>query len=288
MDLVAADRAGVDEVLERLGTSREGLSHDEAARRLLVFGRNALRSHGARPWTVLVRQLHNPLLLLLVGAAVVSAATGGRIDAGVIGVIVALSVGLGFVNEYRSERAVEALHSQIRHDATVLRDGQPQVTDVVSLVPGDIVDLKVGDIVPADLRLIDVNDLECDEAVLTGESTPAEKQVADLPAARGTDEFATCAFMGTVVRRGSATGVVVQTGPSTAFGKIAVQLSEQPVPTAFQVGLHRFSSMVVRVAGVLTVGIFVTNLASTGHFSKRCCSRSPSPSDSPPSCFRRS
>ncbi|MGV8977825.1 MAG: magnesium-translocating P-type ATPase [Cellulomonas sp.] len=260
MDLLAADALGADEVLGQLDTRIGGLTSTEARDRLVTFGPNALRSHGARPWTVLARQLHNPLLVLLVGAALVSAVTGDRIDAGVIGVIVALSVGLGFFNEYRSEKAVEALHGQIHHDATVLRDGRPVLVDVVQLVPGDVVMVKVGDVVPADLRLAVATELECDEGVLTGESMPAVKQIEAVTGTHGAQDLASCAFMGTIVRAGAGTGVVVQTGRATAFGQIAVGLGQDQAQTAFQLGLRRFSVMLVRVAGVLTVGIFVVNL----------------------------
>jgi E1-E2 ATPase len=116
------------------------------------------------------RQFRSFLLLLLRSAAVISAAVGETTEAGIILTIVGLSVGLGFVNEFRSEKAVEALHSQIRRTALVERDGRAHQVDVVELVPGDVVRLRVGDIVPADLRLLETSGLECDESVLTGES----------------------------------------------------------------------------------------------------------------------
>jgi len=248
-------RRSTADVLRALDTSIEGLSSEEARRRLLQYGPNALRSHGARRWAVLSRQLRNPLLLLLLAAAAVSGATGDPTDALIIAVIVGLSVGLGFFNEYRSEKAVEALHSQIRQNALVIRDGSPRSVDVVELVPGDIVRIRVGDIIPADIRLLDVTELECDEAVLTGESMPVEKSVT--PVERGAGS---CGLMGTIVKEGSAVGVVVRTGTGTEFGAIAVGLGERHSETAFQVGLRKFSFLLVRVAGVLTVSIFVINL----------------------------
>ena len=251
---VAACQSTAD-VLDALGTSLEGLSSDEARRRLAQYGPNALRSHGARGWAVLGRQLRNPLLLLLLAAAAVSGATGDPTDASIIAVIVTLSVGLGFFNEYRSEKAVEALHSQIRQNALVTRDGTPRPVDVVELVPGDIVRLRVGDIIPADVRLLEVTELECDEAVLTGESMPVEKSAASV-----TQGVGSCGLMGTIVKEGSAVGVVVRTGTGTEFGAIAVGLGERHSETAFQLGLRKFSYLLVRVAGVLTVSIFVINL----------------------------
>ncbi len=194
-------------MLGRLGSGERGLTGEEARRRLDEFGPNVLRSHGARPWSVLVRQLRSFLLVLLVSAAVVSAAVGETTAAGIILTIVALSVGLGFVNEYRSEKAVEALHSQIRRSALVERDRQAQQVDVVALVPGDVVRLGVGDIVPVDLRLLEANGLECDESVMTGESAAAAKTAAP---GRGDSplDLPSCAFMGTVVpqRRGPRSG----------------------------------------------------------------------------------
>ena len=247
--LSAADALGA------LESAPTGLTHDEAERRLGVYGPNALRSHAVRAWSVLVRQLRNPLLLLLLAAAAVAGVTGDPTDAGIIAVIVSLSVGLGFFNEYRSEQAVAALHAQIRHTALVVRDGAPQRVDVVALVPGDVVRLSVGDVVPADVRLLETTDLDCDEAVLTGESMPVDKTSDPAPHERS------CALMGTVVREGAATGVVVRTGMQTAFGRIAVGLGERAGETAFQAGLRQFSFLLVRVAGVLTVSIFVINIA---------------------------
>ncbi len=238
-----------------LESATDGLSPAEATRRLAEYGPNALRTHTVRAWSVLARQLRNPLLLLLLAAAAVSGLTGDPTDAVIIAVIVSLSVGLGFVNEFRSEQAVAALHAQIRHTALVVRGGVPQRVDVVSIVPGDIVQLSVGDIVPADVRLLEATELECDEAVLTGESLPVDKSCD--PAAHEKS----CALMGTIVREGTARGVVVRTGMQTAFGKIAAGLGERPGETAFQIGLRKFSFLLVRVAGVLTVSIFVINIA---------------------------
>jgi Mg2+-importing ATPase len=260
LDLAAAAVLEPDAVLSRLGSGEQGLTGKEARRRLDEFGPNVLRSHGARFWSVLARQFRSFLLVLLVSAAVVSAAVGETTAAGIILTIVALSVGLGFVNEYRSEKAVEALHSQIRRTALVERDRQAQQVDVVALVPGDVVRLGVGDIVPADLRLLEANGLECDESVLTGESTAAAKTAAP---GRGDSplDLPSCAFMGTVVHSGEGRAVVVQTGPRTAFGGIALRLGERHEQTAFQRGLQDYSRMLVVITGVLAASIFVLNAA---------------------------
>ena len=128
------------------------------------------------------------------------------------------------------------------------------------LVPGDVVALRVGDLVPADVRLMEANQLECDEGVLTGESMPAAKTVKPTSSDSAVD-LPSCAFMGTVVHQGSGEAVVVATGSATAFGKIAVGLGERQAETAFQVGLRDFSKLLVRVAAVLTISIFVINVA---------------------------
>src|SRR6266540_2758819 len=175
--------------------------------------------------------------------------------------MVGLSVGLGFVNEYRSELAVAALHAGIRHQALVWRDGSQQRLDVRDLVPGDVVALRVGDLVPADLRLLEADQLECDEAVLTGEPIPAVKTADPVLASDSTVDLPSCAFMGTVVHQGAGRGVVVATGSATAFGKIAAGLAERQAETGFQAGLRGFSKLLVKIAAVLTTSIFVINLA---------------------------
>ncbi len=199
LSLAEAAAAEAARVLESLGSSPTGLSEEEARRRLRQVGPNAVRSHGARPLAVLARQLNSPLLLLLVAAALVSIVVGEHADAGIILAIVGLSVGLGFVNEYRSERAIEALHERIRHTALTLRDGRAVAVDVTELVPGDLVRLGVGDVVPADLRLLEADGLQCDEAVLTGEPVPEAKTAKPSPTT-GPLDLPSCALMGTVVQ----------------------------------------------------------------------------------------
>jgi Mg2+-importing ATPase len=249
------------EVLAELGTSAErGLSGADVARLQRQFGLNAVSSHQARFPPVLWHQLRSPLLGLLMTAAVASYFVGERHDAVIIGVIVAVSVGLGLVNEYRAEKAAQALHSQLRHDVVVLRDGRAASVDVAELVPGDVVELRLGVLVPADLRLIEVTGLECEESLLTGESLPVEKGTAAVPAGTPLAELSGCALMGTVVHAGSGQGVVVATGAQTEFGGIAAGLATHQTNTEFQVGLNRFSLLLVYVAGALTTSIFVINV----------------------------
>jgi Mg2+-importing ATPase len=254
-----AARMETGDVLAALASSEHGLTSAEVERRRAEHGANTLPTRRPTAATIALRQLRNPLLLLLTAAAVVSALTGELVDSVIIMTIVVGSTGLGFVNEYRSEQAVAALHAQLSHRAVVWRDEQRHTVDVRELVPGDVVDLSIGDLVPADVRLLSASGLECEEAVLTGESTAARK-TADPTAGSTSADLRSCAFMGTVVRQGSATAVVVATGERTMLGQIATGLTEQQVETGFQRGLRSFSTMLVAVAGTLTAAILVINL----------------------------
>jgi Mg2+-importing ATPase len=260
--LQSAAMMQTDAVLDALGSSPRGLSSEEAGRRLRAVGPNALVSHGARPLRILLNQFHNPLLILLICTAVVSAFVGEKTDAIIILTIIAMSVGLGFVNEYRSAQAVEELHSQLRHNSLTLRDGEPVTVDVTTLelVPGDVVQLSVGDVVPADLRLLRADSLECDESVLTGESLAVEKQADPCAATESPLALPSCASMATVVQDGSGEAVVVSTGGATEFGAIAGRLGEAQPETGFQAGLRSYSKMLVTVTLIMAVVILVVNL----------------------------
>ncbi|MEO8887845.1 MAG: magnesium-translocating P-type ATPase [Jatrophihabitantaceae bacterium] len=259
--IVSGAVTDADDLLRELDvTAESGLSDEEVLRRQVTWGSNAVSSHRARLFPVLWHQLRSPLLALLLTAAVASYFVGERGSAVIIGVIVALSIGLGFVNEYRAERAAEALHDQIHHETVVLRGGRLSSVDVTALVPGDLVDLRLGDIVPADLRLLATAGLECDESVLTGESMPVAKSPDTAAIGTPLAELSDCALMGTVVNAGSGRGVVVATGARTEFGHIAAGLSTHQLDTEFQIGLRRFSLLLVYVAGTLTTSIFALNV----------------------------
>lgn len=244
------------DVLRRLGTTSEGLSNAEARHRLDRYGPNSVRTHRVSAVAVLVRQFKNAVLGLLAATAVVSYFLGDSTQALIIGLILAVGVGLGFVNEYRAERATAALHSRVRHEAVLRRDGRLVRVDVNALVPGDVVELELGQVVPADIRLLHSNGLECNESILTGESTPVLKTADPVTS----DGSATLAFMGTVVSAGEATGVVYATGGDAQFGRIAAGLGERHPETDFQAGLRRFSYLLLRVALTLTIVIVVINL----------------------------
>lgn len=257
---LAAARS-VNEVVKGLQTGPAGLTSAEAAARLATYGPNAVRTHHVSAWSVLATQLRSPLLLLLGATAVLSAFFSEAADAVIIGVILAGSVGLGFVNEYRAALAAQSLHSQLRHKCTVMRDDRALQVDVADLVPGDVVALELGQVVPADIRLTATTNLECDESAITGESAAVGKAVDPVVAGATLADLTSCALMGTVVRAGSGRGVVVATGSSAEFGQVALGLGIREPQTEFQRGLWGFSLLLVRVAAALTVGIFGVNLA---------------------------
>ena len=259
--VAAAAALPADAVLRDLGSSTAGIGSAEARLRLARCGPNAVRTSEVRPLAVLGRQLRSPLLLLLALTAVVSAFLREAGDAVILGIILVASTGLGFVNEYRAERAAAALHDQVRHTCVLVRDGRPEQVDVVDLVPGDVVDLRLGEVVPADLRLLATAGLACDESVLTGESAPVVKGLAPVGPGAPLAELTCCALMGTIVHAGSGRGVVVSTADRTEFGRIARGLAEREPESAFQVGLTQFSRLLVQVAAVLTTGILVVNVA---------------------------
>ncbi|MEO8222495.1 MAG: HAD-IC family P-type ATPase, partial [Specibacter sp.] len=258
--ITGATHLSVEQVLVELGSSDSGLGRVEAARRLSAVGPNALRTHNASPWLVLGRQLRSPILILLIVTAGLSLFLGDATNSVVIAVILVVSVGLGFSNEFRAELAAQALHSRVTHTVVALRDGTPCQIDVVDLVPGDVVHLGLGAIIPADIRLLSAQGLQCDESILTGESLPVDKDTAPIVAVVSLGEMANCLFMGTVVQSGSCTGVVVATGGRAEFGKIALGLGERQPQTEFQNGLKRFSFLLLQVAVALTTLIFIANL----------------------------
>ncbi len=246
--------------LDALGAHNDGLTEDESLERREQFGRNELGTKGRAALAVLAQQFKSPLLGLLLAAAAVSIGVGERTDGGIILAIVFLSVGLGFFNEYRSERTLAALSERTGRRATVLREGKAVEVAAAELVPGDVCLLQAGDVVPADLRLLEANELTVEEAALTGEPYPAEKVTAATENGSG-EIHADCAYSGTVVRSGRGVGVVGATGAATRLGQVAGGLSEHQPPTAFQRGLNSFAGLLAKVTLVLTVFIFVANAA---------------------------
>jgi P-type Mg2+ transporter len=246
-------------VLAELGCTRDGLTSADAAERLGRAGPNELVSSRRTALSVLLAQLRSPLLGLLLVAASVSIAVGEVIGGSIIVAIMALSVALGFANEYRSEQTLATLRNRTGRRATVLRDGSAGEIPAAELTPGDVCLLQTGDVVPADLRLLQAAELTIDEAALTGEAFPAEKEAAAHYTPGAVHD--NCAYLGTVVRSGRGTGVVALTGMATRLGSVAGGLQERQPPTAFQRGLTSFAGLLSKVTAVLTVFIFIANAA---------------------------
>ncbi len=252
----------LEQLLVRLGATPQGLASAEAENRLRQFGPNSLaRESRFAPVAEILRLFLNPLVLILLGAAIVSAVTGERVSAGIIIAIVLLSVAVNFYQSFQARRAVEELRSQVAAKASVVRDGRERELPIADLVPGDIIRLNAGDLVPADARLVEEKDLQVRESALTGESLPVEKEVADLAVGSASiSEAANSVFLGTTVQTGLATAVVARTGAATAFGAIAARLSQRPPETEFDRGIHRFGMMVTRVIILLVIFVFVVNV----------------------------
>jgi Mg2+-importing ATPase len=253
----------LQQVMERLHASLKGLTTDEAQRRLAEVGPNEPAQH--RRGTVLKELLYflaNPLVVILLVASLVSAVLGEPINASIIALMVLLSVLLNFVQTYRSQRAAERLREEVAPTASVLRDGQWIELRRRDLVPGDVVRLAAGDRVPGDARLLETRDLHIQQAALTGESLPVEKEALDLPAnTRQLAEARNTVFLGTSVVSGTATALVVATGPRTAFGDIAQQLSTAPPETEFQRGIWRFALLIMRTVVFLVLFVLLASFA---------------------------
>ncbi len=265
-------RQDEDAVLAALASRADGLGEDEAAARLRRHGPNAVchqARRGVLPRFLLL--LASPLSLLLLALAVVNFLTGETWSGSVIAIMVVLSSLLSFVQEHRSDRAAEQLRSMVRTTTTVLRGGAggapPRELPLAELVPGDIVLLSAGAIVPADLRLLSCRDLFVSQSALTGESMPVEKQALALPlkadgsegAAPAALDLPNIAYMGSTVVSGSARGVVVASGDATSFGQIAADLSGQRELTSFDRGVNKFVWLMMRVMLVMVPLVFLLN-----------------------------
>jgi Ca2+-transporting ATPase len=253
-----------EEALQKLGVTPAGLSPTEAAERLRRFGPNTLREEkGVSAWQILLGQFKNFLILLLIGATGLSLLLGHTLDATVIFSIVIVSALLGFYQEFRAERAMQALKAMTSPTASVLRGGQPVEVASADVVPGDVVVLRAGDRVPADTRLLEAVNLRTDEASLTGESTAVEKDAdARLGPEAGIGDRRNMVFAGTAVTYGRGQGVVTSTGMQTEFGRIARMLQEveeEPSPLAVKmdyIGKRLGTACLGVSAAVVALGIF--------------------------------
>jgi len=236
----------ISEVLISLDSKREGLSHGEAQRRLAQFGPNELaEKKKISPWVIFFEQFKNFLIIILLVAVALSAIIGEVADAIVIFAIVLFAAGLSFIQEYRAERAMEALKRMAAPSASVLRDRMEIEISATELVPGDIILLRTGDKIPADARLIDAVNLKTDEASLTGESIPLEKTGKAVMGEASIGDRKNMVFTGTAAVYGRGLAVVTATGMATEFGKIATMLQEvEKERTPLQVNLDQLGKWI--------------------------------------------
>jgi len=256
-------RLNPDEVLEKLQSSAKGLSSEEAQQRLERYGPNELIEKRRKPlWMMFLDQFKDFMILVLIAAAVVAGVIGEPADTIAIAVIVLLNAVLGFVQEYRAEKAMAALKKLSAPSATVIRSGQTESIPAERLVPGDMVIMEAGNVVPADIRLTEAIQLRIEEAALTGESVPAEKDIAAL----GETDLAlgdrkNMAYKGTLVTYGRGRGLVANTGMRTELGRIAALLQDQDEGrTPLQKRLAAFGQKLAYAVLAICVVVFATGL----------------------------
>ncbi len=253
----------VEASFERLKSTRDGLSASEAANRLEHFGPNELQMSGrVSPWAILLEQFKNVLIIILLFATALSAFLVHGVEAIAITVIVLFAVVLGFIQEYRAERAIEALRELAAPAATVIREGRERDISARDLVPGDVIVLATGDKVPADVRLTEAINLQTNEAALTGESAPVEKQTSPLEDEQlPTGDRTNMAYAGTMVTYGRGRAIVTATAMNTEFGKIARMLETvETGKTPLQENLDRVGKALARVAFALVIIIVAFGL----------------------------
>ena len=253
--------APVAQIAGHLETGLQGLSSTEASRRLERYGPNLVGEHATLSRLGVVwNQLRSPLLVLLLFAAAVSVVTGEWVDAVIVLAIVFASTAIGYTREYRAQSAAARLRARVQIHSTVLRDGAQQSVPVHDVVPGDVVLLSAGSIVPADCALLEATDFFVNEAVLTGESYPVRKTPDTAPAGAPLARRGNCVFLGTNVRSGSARALVVNTGGATEFGAIAHRLELRPPETEFDRGVRQFGHLLLTAMSVMTIAVLVVNL----------------------------
>ncbi|CCG40481.1 magnesium-translocating P-type ATPase [Magnetospirillum molischianum] len=250
-------------LLERLETTAVGLDAGRVQERLKANGLNTAAAVKRPPLLLqFLSRFRNPLIIILLIASGLSAATGDIASFVIVFAIVTISMTLDFVQEVRAQNAVEALRRSVAVKATVRRDGSSQSIPIDQLVPGDIVELIAGDMVPADSRLLESRTLFVNEALLTGEPYPAPKQAGDT--ATGSENAvgaSNAVFAGTSVISGTATIVVCRTGNHTALGHLATSLAEKPPDTAFTIGIHRFGMLITRFTVLMVLFVLVVNIS---------------------------
>lgn len=248
-----------NQLLEQLETTEHGLTQSAADVRLARSG--PLRPRRRKVWWLLWEQFKSPIILLLFCSAALSFATDDAMTAWIIVVILIASGLLSFWQELSAADAVAKLLAAIETKTTVIRDGREQEVPLERVVPGDVIRLQAGDLIPGDCRLLSSRDLFLNEAVLTGESFPAEKSVAVLPVETALAQRANVLYLGTHVVSGFGSAVVAATGRETEFGKISARLEQRPPETGFERGLRHFGQLLIKVVLVFVTGVFAVHVS---------------------------
>jgi Mg2+-importing ATPase len=253
----------LSELLADLEVTRSGLTSGEAALRLRRYGPNAMtREKRFAGLLAFFGSFTNPLVMILVVASAISITLGDAVGGLVILAMILLSVVLNFTMEFQARHAMNEIAKQVATNAAVVRDGAEVELPVAVIVPGDILHLNAGDLVPADARLLEVKDLRVRESALTGESLAVEKVAADLGSggARAVADATNSVFLGTAIQTGIGVAVVVRTGKETELGEIASRLAEHPPETEFTRGIRHFGLMITRVILALVLFVLLVNI----------------------------
>jgi len=251
-----------NQVFEKFSVNKEcGLSLEEAQKRLAKNGPNTFEQERKHPiFRLFLSQLENWIMIVLLIAAVIALFLGETLEAVVIFVLVFLNVFVGFFQEYRAENALKQLRQYVSHTTNVLRDSIWKKVDSQELVVGDIIELSTGDIIPADMRLFEVEGFLTNESVLTGESIAVTKQIEPLKKEQAQPyELSNMALMGTTVQAGWARGVVISTGVNSFFGRAAHILAKEEPPTEFQKQTKHFGKFLFQITWVMTIFVFIVN-----------------------------
>ncbi|MES2930726.1 MAG: HAD-IC family P-type ATPase [Patescibacteria group bacterium] len=253
----------IADIFTALKTSPDGLQEGEIEERLALYGKNAFKRYEKKSALVIfLKQLTSPLIFILIGAAVITGLLGEWVEVGVISLAVLVNVGLGFYREYHAENTLEKLSSFIKDRSRVIRGGLEEEVDSEMLFPGDIIKLSYGNRIPADARLIHLNNARFNEAILTGESRAIEKTLDILPPSSNVAERTNMVHAGTLVVDGFATAVVVSTADNTEIGKIAGLVSHTDrAQTPIQKGLGRLAWIIFAVVIVIVIGVFILGIS---------------------------
>ncbi len=253
----------VADIFKGLKTGQSGLKKKEIDERLSIYGKNTFKRHEKKSAiSILLKQFASPLIFILIGAAVITFLLKEWIETFVIGMAVLINIGLGFYREYHAEHTLEKLSSFIKDRARVIRDGNEEEVDSEMLFPGDLIKLSYGNRVSADARLISLNNIHLDEAILTGESQPVKKSLDILSVSSSVVERTNIVHAGTLVVDGFGTAIVVATGDSTEIGKIAGLVSgTNRAKTPIQKGLEKLSWIIFAIVMVIVIGIFILGIS---------------------------